>query len=345
MESLNYSTGNMTRQIKLSQNENAYGASPLALKAIEENYTDVFRYPDVLNEELKQKIASKFDLTPEHVVITAGSIALMDMSIKTFSEVGENIVTAEITFEGYRWMARINRRECRLSQLVDNTINLDNMLALCDDKTRVVFIANLNNPTGTIVTHTELENFLEAVSSDTYVVSDEAYAEYITDPEYPDTLELMKKYPNLIIFHTFSKIYGLAGLRIAYGLAAPEVIQSLADHKTPFSINSLSALAASAALDDTVYIEKSVAVNATESISLYSSLIEMGFNATEPKGNFILVEFDTADEKDRFYQKLLNDDIIVRPLERFGMDLALRITVGRPEENDRLVQSIRQLED
>ncbi len=329
--------------IKLSQNENAYGASPRALKAIETHYPAVFRYPDILHKELVYKLAKKHNLTPEHIIVSAGSVALMDMSIKSFVDFDENIVTAEITFPGYKTMAKINRRTCKFVELVDNTIDLNGILARCDEKTKLVFIANPNNPTGTIVTHSDLKSFLQEVSPAVYVVVDEAYAEYVDDGGYPDSLELLKEFPNLIILRTFSKIYGLAGLRIGYAMGRPNVIGALVQHKTPFSLNSLAAVAASAALDDTEFVEKCAALNAQQRSYLHKEFLRAGFKPTLSQGNFIYVEFNTPGDSERVFDRLKDAGVIVRPLARFGAENALRITIGRPEENEDLVAVLRRM--
>jgi len=329
--------------IKLSQNENAFGTPPLALKAIETHSHFVFRYPDPFYNELKQKLADKHSVTPENIIISAGSVALIDILIKTFVDPDENIITAEVTWVGYKIMAEIHSRTCKLAKLVNHSINLENVLSLCDDKTKIVFISNPNNPTSTMFTHDDLKNFMQAISSDVYVVIDEAYAEYVTDSGHPNSFELQKIFPNLIIFRTFSKIYGLAGLRIGYAIAQPDIIQSLQECWTPFSVNNLAAVAASAALDDTEYIEKCVAINAEERIFLYNELKSMGFNTTDPHGNFVFVTFDTIEENNRVVNMLENDGILVRPLEKFGAATALRITVGRPEENRHLIRSLKRM--
>ena len=329
--------------IKLSQNENAFGTPPLALKAIEAHSRSVFRYPDPFLNELKQKLADKHSVTPGNIIISAGSVALIDILIKTFVNPDENIITAEVTWVGYKIMAGIHRRTCKLAKLVNHSINLDNVFSLCDDKTRIVFIANPNNPTSTMFTHDDLKDFMQAIPSGVYVVVDEAYAEYVTDRGYPDSFELQKTFPNLIIFRTFSKIYGLAGLRIGYAIARTDIIQSLQKHWTPFSVNSLAAVAASAALDDTEYIEKCAANNAKERILLYNELKGMGFNTTVPHGNFVFVAFDTVDENDKVVNMLEDDGILVRPLETFGAETALRITVGLPEENRQLIRSLKRM--
>jgi histidinol-phosphate aminotransferase len=327
--------------IKLSQNENPFGASPKALKAIEDFYRSVFRYPDVFYNELKQKLSIKHNVSPENIIMSAGSVALMDMSIKSFVEFDQNVITSEKTFVAYELLAKINRRECRCAELVENTISLNSFLSLCDDKTRLMFIANPNNPTGTIIDHDDFKEFLDKVPSNVMVVSDEAYSEYVTDPTYPDSLQLQKTYKNLIIFHTFSKIYGLAGLRIGYAIAAPDVAQQLELCRTPFSVNSLASAAASAALDDTEYIQECISINEKERAFLYNELVNLGFKVTPSQGNFILVEFDKPDERDKIYTLLEGEGILVRKLEPFGIDLGLRISVGRPKDNQHLVKILK----
>ncbi|MDP8208635.1 MAG: histidinol-phosphate transaminase [Candidatus Electryonea clarkiae] len=342
-EIVNGESEKFAKIIKLSQNENALGASPLALEAVKENILSIFRYPDVLHTELKHKLAEKYSVSFDNIVISAGSVALMDMSVKAFVGFDENIVTAEVTFPGYKIIAGTNRRSIKFSKMVDYKISLDNLLSTCDEKTKVVFIANPNNPTSTMVTHDEMKKFLQSVPSDMYVVCDEAYAEYITDTDYPDSFELLKEFPNLIIFRTFSKIYGLAGLRIGYAIAHPDVIQSLMKHRTPFSISDLASVAALAALDDTEYLEKCVAVNSRERAILYNGLIDMGINAVFPHGNFVFMEFSKQGESEKMFDELIKKGIIARPLGPFGNEKGLRISVGRPEENQRLLKSLKQI--
>lgn len=312
----------------------------MALKAIRNHAESVFRYPEILHQELIEKIAVKNSVKPENVVVSAGSVALMDISIKSFVGFDENVITAAITFPGYRVMAKINKRSCKLAPLVDNAINLPNMLSLCDDKTRIVFIANPNNPTGTMIAHHDLEEFLSEIPSEVYVVSDEAYAEYVTDRDYPDTQGLQNTFPNLIIFHSFSKMYGLAGLRIGYAIAHPDVALSLVQHKTPFSINSLATVAASAALDDTDYIKECAEANARERLYLYNELKNHGCEPVFPHANFVFVEFNEPDEVEKVSNILKDQGILVRPLGPFGAERAMRITVGRPEENRRLIKCL-----
>ncbi len=333
----------VTRMIKLSQNENPFGASPMALQAIADNYQSVYRYPEITHDALRNRLAQKYDISPDRIIVSAGSVEAVDVAIKTFVGLDDNIVTAAKTFVAYRLLAGINRRECRRAELTDNTVDLDNLMALCDDKTRVIFVANPNNPTGTIVSHRALSMMLETLPSRILVVVDEAYAEYVTDDSYPDSFELQRRFENLIIFRTFSKMFGLAGLRVGYAIASEKIIETLAKNRTQFSVNRLATTAALAALDDTGFVKECAAVNHEERTTLYTELTRAGLNVTPSQGNFLFVECGGQREKDRIYKLLKSDGIIVRELGPFGVEQGLRMSVGRPEENRQLIDSLQTL--
>lgn len=329
--------------IKLSQNENPFGASPLALKAIADNCQSISRYPDIVHEALVNKLAQKYSSLPENIVLAAGSTDLVELIIKAFVGVDENIVTSDITFVAYELLARVHKRELRRAKLVDHTTSVGNVISLCNENTKVVFIANPNNPTGTILSHASMSEFLQTLAPNILVVLDEAYAEYVTDPAYPDSSELQRRFPNLIILRTFSKIYGLAGLRIGYAIAHSDITESLLSHRTPFSVNRLAAPAALAALDDTDFIEKCAAINEKERTFLYHELENIGLHTVASQGNFVFVELRTVEEKRQVYDALKNDGILARDLKPFGTEMGLRISVGRPEENQHLIERLKQL--
>jgi len=328
------------KYIKLSQNENPFGASPFALKAIEENYHFVYRYPDVVHEDFKNKLAQKYNVTPDNIVIAAGSVEVMDMAIKAFVCLNENVVTSEKTFVAYKILAGIHKRECKLAKLLNNTVSVENIISLVTDKTKLIFIANPNNPTGTIISHDSLQKLLNILPPDIYVVNDEAYVEYVSDTSYPNSLELQKSFPNLIVLRTFSKIYGLAGLRVGYAITHPDTKNLLIQNKTPFSINSLAHAAALAALDDHEFVTKSVSINDTERTFLREAFEGFGFNVTPSQSNFICIEFSSLLEKEELNQYLLDKGIIVRDLGPFGIEKGLRVSVGKPEENKHLVKCL-----
>ena len=272
--------------------------------------------------------------------MSAGSVEVMDMAIKAFVGFDENIVTSEKTFVAYRLLAKIHRRECRLAKLVNNTVNVENIVSMCDDKTRLIFVANPNNPTGTIITHDSLHKLLKTIPSQVIVIIDEAYIEYVNDTSYPHSLELQKNFPNLIILRTFSKIYGLAGLRIGYAITHTDVRDSLIKHKTPFSVSSLSNVAAIASLDDSEFVKKSISVNEKERAFLQDAFTNMGLNVTPSQSNFICLELDSLYEKEEVHKYLGNEGIIIRDLGPFGIEKGLRTSVGRPDENIKLVDCL-----
>lgn len=328
--------------IKLSQNENPFGASPYALKAIEENYHFVYRYPDVGHEDLKSKLAQKYSVAPANIVVAAGSVEVMDMAIKSFVGISENIVTTEKTFVAYKLLAGIHKRECKFAKLVSNTVSVDNIISLVNEKTKLIFIANPNNPTGTIISHGELQKLLNTLPPEIYVVNDEAYVEYVNDKSYPNSLELQKAFPNLIVLRTFSKIYGLAGLRIGYAITHQDTKNLLVQNKTPFSINSLAHVAALAALDDHEFVKKSISVNDKERTFLHKAFEDFGFEVTATQSNFICIEFNSLSEKEEINKYLLNKGIIIRDLGPFGIEKGLRVSVGKPEENKHLVRTLHE---
>ncbi len=268
---------------------------------------------------------------------------MIDLAVKALTKPDQNIVTADITFEGYKLMAKANRRECRMASLTSNSIDLSKLHELCDSNTGIIFIANPNNPTGTMICHDDLHGFLRSISEKTYIIVDEAYGEYITQPNFADTLLLQKTFPNLITFRTFSKVYGLAGLRIGYTIAQQKVIQAFAQYRIPFAISGLAAAAALAALDDTEFVRSCTEMNDRERVRMYSDLRALGYKVTPPTANFIYVEFTNREEALRIQNMLKNEGILVRELSGFGVDWALRITVGKPDENRKLVETLKKI--
>ncbi len=339
---MNTKTEKTARTIKLSQNENPFGPSPLAQKAIIDHVSSINRYPDHIPEKLKEKLAHKYDVMPENIAITAGSVELIDLLLKSFVGFDENIVAGDKSFVAYYAIAKINTRACKRAKLVDNTFDTGNLISACDDKTKVLFIANPNNPTGTIISHESLNELLQKIPPHVYVINDEAYFEYVTDATYPNSFSLLKKYPNLIVSRTFSKVYGLAGLRIGYTIARSDIIKSLTQSRIPFSVNRLAAIAALAALGETEFVEKCASINNQERTILYNEFISMGIKVTPTQANFIFVEFSTIDEKDRIINLLENNGVFVRDMTPFGAETGLRISVGRPEENRHLIKILKQ---
>jgi len=329
-----------TKIIKLSANENCYGCSPLVLEAIEKKYKEVHFYPELNPVALKEKIAAKYKVSPKNVVIGAGSVRIIDGLIQSFVEKDEEVLTFEKSFVAYGQLAGFYNRKCVYAPLCKFICKPESILPLITEKTRIIFIANPNNPTGTIITHLELENFLNNISKNIIVVIDEAYAEFATDTSFPDSVELQKKFSNLVILRTFSKIYGLAGLRIGYALMNEKLAAQIIVKQVPFSLNYLASVAATAALQDVDFISHSAKTNAEQRDYLYRELKESGFNTIPSQANFIYLWFESDEEKIKIYDTLFQNGILICDMKIFGQEKSLRITVGSKEINEKIVSLI-----
>jgi histidinol-phosphate aminotransferase len=340
-ENKNLDREKIDQLIRLSQNENPLGASPHVLKAITDNYKSVHRYPAFTPIILENKLSQKYGVPTDSVLFAAGSSEIVNMIIQTLDDPESNIVTSEISFIAYRLFAKAHNRECRLAKMTNYTLNLENMLSECDNKTKVIFIANPNNPTGTFVSHQELYEFIKQLPKNILVVVDEAYAEYVTDETYPDSFGLMKEFPNLIVLRTFSKIYGLAGLRIGYAIGDKETLKIIKRVKIPYSVNILAYPAALAALEDAEYIDKCSKFNAREREKLYLELNGIGFNAVRTQSNFLFLPFGKSSEKNNMYNCLLQNNLLVRKVEGKGKVYALRISIGTKKQNDKIIECFK----
>ena len=322
---------------KLTANENCYGCSPSALDAIQKKYKEVYLYPEVNPVTLKEKLADKFGVTVKNVIVGAGSVRIIDGLIQTFVGPGEEVLTFEKSFIAYGQLSGFHKRKCTFAPLSDLRCTPENLLPFINDNTRLIFIANPNNPTGTIISHVELESFLARVSNNIVVAIDEAYSEYVTDPLFPNSLELQKKYPNLVILHSFSKIYGLAGLRIGYAIMEESKAAKMTEGQIPFSLSYLSSGAAIASLDDKNFIKESVQANTEQRDFLYYELKKLGYNTIPSQANFIYLWFDRDEEKKKVYDLLFQNGIIICDMKIFGQEKALRITVGEKEINKKMI--------
>lgn len=326
--------------IRLNANENFYGCSPNALKVLKNNIRNLHRYPanPVLLEE---KLAQRSGVKTENIIVGGGSVRLIDGIIQTFVEPGEEIIFFERSFVAYEQLATAHRRKYFLAKQTDFTCNVENIFPLVTNKTKVIFIANPNNPTGTIITHLQLEFLLKNISKNILIVIDEAYCEYVTDKSFPDSFVLKKKYPNLIILRTFSKIFGLAGLRIGYAIAGEKIAGLLKKNRIPFFFNSLSEDAALAALADEKFIKKCAKANDKERKFLFSKLKKAGYNVVESQANFLFMKFDSDDEKEKVFQKLIDEGLLICNMKIFGQDKSLRIGIGNRKINSRIIACLK----
>lgn len=326
-----------TKIIRLSTNENCYGCSPLAIEAIQKIYKNVYFYPEVNPVELKEKLADKFGVTIKNIVIGAGSVRIIDGLIQTFVGPDEEVLTFDKSFIAYSQLSGFRRRNCLFAPLSDLRCVPENLLPFINNKTRLIFIANPNNPTGTIISHAELERFMEMVSNNIVVAIDEAYSEYVTDSFFPNSIELQRKYPNLVILRSFSKIYGLAGLRIGYAIMEEYKVSKMIEGQIPFSLNYLSSNAAIAALDDNDFIAESIRANTEQRDFLENEFKKLKYNTNPSQANFIYLRFDNNEEKKKTYDILFQNGIIICDMKNFGQDNSLRITIGDKEINKKII--------
>jgi len=328
----------LTDVIKLASNENPYGCSPKAIEAIQQQLESLAIYPDGGTYLLRQDLAKHLQVAPEQLIFGNGSDEVVQMISRTYLEAGTNTVMATPTFSQYRSNAMIDGAELREIPLKDGVHDLDAMADAIDAHTRVVWVCNPNNPSGTIVSAAELEAFLQRVPREVLVVLDEAYYEYVVAPEYPQTIPLLPSYPNLIILRTFSKIYGLAALRIGYGVASKQVIDHLNHVREPFNTSTIAQAAARAALADQEFVADCREKNRAEMKRLTDQFDKWGLKYYPSQTNFILV--DIGMDSDQVFRGLLEQGVIVRSGKALGFPGYQRITVGTAEQNERVLQAL-----
>ena len=324
--------------IKLASNENPLGASRMAIDAIKE-YMDkkVHRYPDGGGFYLRRALAKKWGVSMESVILGNGSNEIIELLIRTLVSPGDNAVTSENTFSVYRLIMTAANGSIITVPMKDERFDLKAIAGKRNSRTRLVFIANPNNPTGTMVTAPEMKNFMNSVPHDVMIVFDEAYAEYVTSDQYPDSLSYLKDGRNVTILRTFSKIYGLAGLRIGYGLTTVEIADMMNRVRQPFNTNALAQVGALAALEDVSHIEESRRINNEGKEYLYKEFHSMGINYIPTEANFIY--FRAGDDGRAIFNAMLKDGIIIRHMGGAN----LRVTIGLPEENRKFVAALTKV--
>lgn len=330
----------LTEIVKLASNENPFGSSEKVIAEIHRFSNRLSLYPDGYATDLRMKLGEHLDVKPEQIIFGNGSDEIIQMISRSLLSPNTNTVMAAPTFPQYRHNGLIEGCEIREIPLINGAHDLDGMAEAIDDFTSVVWLCSPNNPTGMYITNEELLVFLSRVSEDVLVVLDEAYFEYVTAEDYHDSLGLLEKYKNLIILRTFSKIYGLASLRIGYGIAHKDTIAALEPAREPFNVNTLAQAAALAALDDQKFIETCRQENKAGLEQFYQFCEENGLNYYRSQGNFILIDF--AADGQVVFQFLLERGYIVRSGKALGFPTCVRITVGSSEQNIGIMKMIKE---
>lgn len=327
--------------VKLASNENPYGSSPKVEQLIQQNQTHFELYPEGTAPGLREKLAKKHNVQPGNLLFGNGSDELISVISRALLQKGTNVLAATPTFPQYGHNAKIEGAEVRQLPLIDGQHDLDGFLKQIDEQTAIVWICNPNNPTGDLIPSVEIEQFLQQVPTDVLVVLDEAYYEYVTAPEFTDSINFLKTYPNVIVLRTFSKAYGLASFRVGYGVASEAIVTELNKVRNPFNNGSLAVAAASAALDDLEFIEKCRKLNA-EQRELYNQFAgQHQLHMYQSQTNFVLVEVPVdADEATEYF---LRHGYIVRSGNLLGTPGYVRVTIGSAEQNKGFLQVFEQL--
>ncbi len=325
--------------IKLASNENPLGPSPKAVAAVTAALAAVHRYPDGNCFYLKRAVANKYGVSPDALIFGNGSNEIIELAVRTFMQRGDEAVMADQAFIVYKLIVQAAGAQARLVPLRHFTHDLEGILEAITPATRLVFLANPNNPTGTIFFRREWEDFLTALPPHVIVVMDEAYAEFVEDPAYPDSLAAHSSDRLLITLRTFSKIYGLAGLRVGFGVAHPELIEVMNRVRQPFNVSSLAQVAALAALDDTEHVARTLQCNREGMAFLREQCTRLGLEYVPSWANFLMIRVGNGA---RVYEALLRQGVIVRPMGVYGFPEHVRVTVGTAAENARCVAALEQ---
>jgi histidinol-phosphate aminotransferase len=326
--------------IKLASNENPLGPSLKAVQAIKKGLQDINRYPDPQCFYLKRKLARVLNLEPSNLVLGNGSDELIDIIIKTFVEADEFIITADITFLEYEIIAQVNERRIVKVPLRYFKYDLGSIKRKIDKKTKLIFIANPNNPTGTYLTKYEIEEFMSGLPDNVLLVMDEAYDTFIDVDDFPNSLKYIKN-KNVIVLKTFSKAYGLAGLRIGYAVASPDFTSYMERVRQPFNVNLLAQVAAGAALDDKKFLSKTKKIILEGKSYLYESLKKLGIAYVPSVANFILI--DVARDSLEVFKEMLKYGVIVRDMKQYGLKNFIRVTIGTKKENERFIRVLKKV--
>lgn len=329
--------------IKLASNENPLGPSPIALAAVREVLPELSRYPDGNGFDLKQALSARYGVMPPQITLGNGSNDVLEVIARCFADQSSEVIFSQYAFAVYPLVTQAIGATGVSVPAREYGHDLNAMAEAVTDRTKLVFVANPNNPTGTVHGAEAIEAFLDRIPERVLVVLDEAYCEYLQGEGYVDGLSLLERYPNLIVTRTFSKAWGLASLRVGYSVSSPEIANVLNRVRQPFNVDTLALTAATAVLGDEQYLQRAREVNAQGIKQLETAFHKMGLDYIPSAGNFIAV--NVGEQAADINQLLLEQGVIVRPIAGYGMPGHLRVSVGLPEENDRFIESLARALD
>jgi len=330
--------------IKLSANESALGPSPKAIQSFEKNKDKIFKYPESESDSLREVLSEKFNIDPKRIICGSGSDQIFDLICHLFLEPGDEVIVTEFGFIMHRIYASLHKAKVILAKEKNFKASVDEILKKVTNKTKIVFIANPNNPTGTYLTKNEMLNLRKKLRSNILMVVDDAYFEFLNSDDFTSGVDLFKDAVNVLVTRTFSKIYGLAGLRLGWGYCSEEIIDAMYHIKPPFNVNRAALCAGIEAIKDNEWTKKAIEHNTLWSKKIFSVLKECNIQTNEPTTNFFLMNFDeTKINSDEAFEKLANDRLLLRKMTQYKIPNALRLTIGDKESNELFVECIRSI--
>ncbi len=327
--------------IKMASNENPLGPSPMAMKAIKDAIPNLHRYPDGSGYYLKNKLAGIYKVQPSQVVLGNGSNEIIDFLIRVFVDQDSEVISSDPSFLVYRKMVQAQGGTNVMVPLKDNSHDLEAIAKAVTPRTKIIFLDNPNNPMGTVIQTGRFENFLRSVPDGVLIVLDEAYMEFVREPDTPRGEEFIDRDRRIVFLRTFSKAYGLAGLRVGYGIMDEEVAHGLEKVRQPFNVNTMAQIAALAALDDLDHLEQTCRITWKGMDELTEALKRIGCRPLPSQTNYILVDVGT--DAGVVYKRMLKMGIIVRSMASYGFPTHIRITIGLPEENKRCLDALKRV--
>ena len=322
----------ISNPIKLSSNESALGCSPLAIKALDLVKKKIFKYPDTNTSLLKNKISQQFNLNINRLIIGSGSDEVISFACQAFLKPGDEVVVPEFAFLMYGIYSQINGAKVVRAKENNFKININSILNCISKKTKIVFLANPNNPTGSYLSRNELRALHKKLPQKVLLLVDDAYCEYVEQKDYSSGLDIFKNAKNVLVTRTFSKIYGLASLRLGWGYASEAIIASLLNYKPPFNITTAAELAGVAALKDKKWLQKNIKHNNYWRIKIFKKLNEKKIKCSQPTTNFFLMQFDKKYNADSMFNKFAKYGVILRKMKNYKIKNSLRVTVGNAKE-------------
>ncbi|MBI5699178.1 histidinol-phosphate transaminase [Candidatus Saganbacteria bacterium] len=327
--------------IKLASNENPFGPSPKALEAIAKESKNLHVYPDQKANLLREALAKRFGLSKDNIICGNGSDDIMQILAATYLNPNDEVIISKNTFSVYELVARIFGGKLVFVDLNNFEQDLKAIAAAITPKTKLIFLTNPHNPTGTSFAAKDFDALLKTVPENVLLVVDEAYAEFVESKEFPDSLKHIQEGRNLIVLRTFSKFYGLAGLRVGYGIAQADLIAPMLKAKMPFNVSRLAQAGAAASLNDKDFLDKTLKNNSEGKKYLYAELDKLGLSYKKTEANFIFINIKKS--ADEFFLKLMAEGVIIRPLSSFGLPQAIRASIGTREQSEKLVAILKKV--